>query len=544
MTEREVAFPLPYLIGLIIFCLVVFAIVGLLCICLYNRYQRQKVALLRRKMLGGPELQLSRLRAQAGPNGVLTEYNPNYEFGGETYNLTDLKEIPRENLQLVKALGQGAFGEVYQGFFKQRAGDSVEMPVAVKTLPELSSNQAEMDFLMEALIMSKFNHANIVHFIGVCFDKHPRFIVLELLAGGDLKTFLRESRPKPERSSPLTMKDLLTCAMDVSKGCRYLEENHFIHRDIAARNCLLTTKGPGRVVKIADFGMARDIYRADYYKKGGKAMLPVKWMPPEAFLDGIFTSKTDVWSFGVLLWEVFSLGYMPYPGRGNQDVMQLVTNGGRLEPPTNCPAPVYGIMTQCWHPIPEERPNFATLLERVGYCLQDPEVVNAPLPVFQRPPSSERDVTLMRPNPTDESSCLRIVHGHRSSTATMGTEPTSPNSSTADYLVPLTPYSFASTTTPGTDTMSTHTLPDSQSTQTLLDEDDQGEKKEKRSEATTESAYPSTKVPSRKSQSPQNGIDTGLTLTPATLKDKTRRPGPYVNVGMQNLDRSDEEIRC
>ena len=169
------------------------------------------------------------------------------------------------------------------------------MAVAVKTLPEMSSNQAELDFLMEALIMSKFNHPNIVHFIGVCFEKHPRFILLELLAGGDLKSFLRESRPKPDRPSPLVMKDLLLCAMDVAKGCEYLEGNHFIHRDIAARNCLLTTKGPGRVVKIADFGMARDIYRADYYRKGGKAMLPVKWMPPEAFLDGVFTSKTDIW---------------------------------------------------------------------------------------------------------------------------------------------------------------------------------------------------------------------------------------------------------
>lgn len=98
---------------------------------------------------------------------------------------------------ICRALGQGAFGEVYQGFYRQRSGDTVEMPVAVKTLPEMSTNQAEMDFLMEALIMSKFHHANIVHFIGVCFDKHPRFIVLELLAGGDLKNFLRESRPKP-----------------------------------------------------------------------------------------------------------------------------------------------------------------------------------------------------------------------------------------------------------------------------------------------------------------------------------------------------------
>lgn len=197
----------------------------------------------------------------------------------------------------IRALGQGAFGEVYQGLYRHRDGDTVEMPVAVKTLPELSTGQAESDFLMEAAIMAKFNHPNIVHLIGVCFDRHPRFIVLELLAGGDLKNFLREGRNKPERPSPLTMKDLIFCALDVAKGCRYMESKRFIHRDIAARNCLLSSKGPGRVVKIAgkiflrhlqskifpiklflDFGMARDIYRSDYYRKGGKAMLPIKWM--------------------------------------------------------------------------------------------------------------------------------------------------------------------------------------------------------------------------------------------------------------------------
>ncbi|XP_046995881.1 leukocyte tyrosine kinase receptor isoform X3 [Schistocerca americana] len=414
---------IAYVVFLVGSILMAFVSLGMLCIFMYNRYQKRKEAVMRQQVLSGPDLQLNRLREAS--DSLMTEYNPNYEFGGGTYTVNDLKDIPRDHLRLIKALGQGAFGEVYQGFYKHRSGDAVEMPVAVKTLPELSTSQAETDFLMEALIMSKFNHPNIVHFIGVCFDKHPRFIVLELLAGGDLKTFLRESRPKPERPSPLTMKDLLSCAIDVAKGCKYMEDLRFIHRDIAARNCLLTTKGPGRVVKIADFGMARDIYSsksrdqnyvnqeknldvmADYYRKGGKAMLPIKWMPPEAFLDGIFTSKTDIWSFGVLLWEVMSLGYMPYTGCANREVMQLVTSGGRLEPPSNCPAPVYGIMTQCWHPNPDERPNFATILERLGYVAQDPDVVNAPLPVFNRPPSAERDITVMRP-PAHENSCLLL----------------------------------------------------------------------------------------------------------------------------------------
>ncbi|XP_039280601.1 leukocyte tyrosine kinase receptor isoform X2 [Nilaparvata lugens] len=361
---------------------------------IYNRYQRKRNATQRRKKMNGTDLPLGQIRP---PGSFMTEYNPNYEFGGARLQerLQDLKDIPRNNLRLVKALGQGAFGEVYQGFYRQRDNDAVEMPVAVKvfnvpqTLPELSTSQAEADFLMEALIMNKFVHPNIVHCIGVCFDRHPRYLVIELLAGGDLKSFLREERPKIDKPTCLKMKDLIQIAIDVAKGCKYMEEQRFIHRDIAARNCLLTTKGPGRVVKIADFGMARDIYRSDYYKKGGKAMLPIKWMPPEAFLDGLFTSKTDVWSFGVLLWEVMSLGFMPYAGSTNREVMQMVVAGSRLSPPAQCPGPIYGIMTQCWAVDPIQRPSFPLILERLGYCLQDPQVVGTLLPIFDTIPANE-----------------------------------------------------------------------------------------------------------------------------------------------------------
>ncbi|XP_075212596.1 anaplastic lymphoma kinase isoform X2 [Lycorma delicatula] len=392
LTDDEVEPGIIVILGLTALILVIPFVC--LIIFLYNKYQRKKVAVLRSKFINGngtgagTDLQLNRLRV--GHNdSIMTEYNPNYEFGGGTYRLRDLKDIPRDNLRLVKALGQGAFGEVYQGFYKQRENDAVEMPVAVKTLPELSTSQAETDFLMEALIMNKFTHPNIVHCIGVCFDRHPRYLVIELLAGGDLKSFLREERPKIDKPTCLKMKDLIQIAIDVAKGCKYMEEQRFIHRDIAARNCLLTTKGPGRVVKIADFGMARDIYRSDYYKKGGKAMLPIKWMPPEAFLDGLFTSKTDVWSFGVLLWEVMSLGFMPYAGSTNREVMTMVVAGSRLSPPAQCPGPIYGIMNNCWAVDPALRPNFQLILERLGYCLQDPQVVNTPLPVFDTIPTNE-----------------------------------------------------------------------------------------------------------------------------------------------------------
>uniref|UniRef100_S4RKS0 receptor protein-tyrosine kinase n=1 Tax=Petromyzon marinus TaxID=7757 RepID=S4RKS0_PETMA len=267
-----------------------------------------------------------------------------------------------------------------------------------QTLPEICSEQDELDFLMEALIISKFNHHNIVRCVGVSLQTLPRFILLELMAGGDMKTYLREERPRAVCAGPRkSMLDLLTMAKDIACG-QYLEDNHFIHRDIAARNCLLTSKGSDRIAKIGDFGMARDIYsRASYYRKGGRAMLPVKWMPPEAFLEGIFTSKTDTWSFGVLLWEIFSLGYMPYPSKSNQEVMEFVTSGGRMDPPKNCPVPVYRIMTQCWQHRPEDRPNFSTILERITYCTQDPDVVQTPLPTEYMPPPDDEGNTVMRP---------------------------------------------------------------------------------------------------------------------------------------------------
>lgn len=146
-------------------------------------------------------------------------------------------------------------------------------------------------------LFSQFNHPNIVRFYGVSFEQQPKYIILEYLEGGDMRNFLRECRPKPnaplDEPQPISMIDLIHMALDVAHGCAYLENSKFIHRDIAARNILLTTKGPNRTAKIADFGMARDIFNSEYYRKGGRAFLAVKWLPPEGFLDGIFNSKTD-----------------------------------------------------------------------------------------------------------------------------------------------------------------------------------------------------------------------------------------------------------
>uniref|UniRef100_A0A8C1A7X2 Tyrosine-protein kinase receptor n=1 Tax=Cyprinus carpio carpio TaxID=630221 RepID=A0A8C1A7X2_CYPCA len=356
--------------------------------------------------LQSPEYKLSKIRSST----IMTDYNPNYCFAGKAASLSELKEVPRKNITLLRALGHGAFGEVYEGQVLGMNRENTAMQVAIKTLPEICSEQDEMDFLMEALIMSKFSHQNIVRCIGVSLQILPRFILLELMTGGDMKTFLRLNRPRTNQPSSLSMLELLHMARDIALGCRYLEENHFIHRDIAARNCLLTCPGPERVAKIGDFGMARDIYRASYYRKGGRAMLPVKWMPPEAFLEGIFTCKTDTWSFGVLLWEIFSLGYMPYPCKTNQEVLEFVTGGGRMDPPKSCPGPVYRIMTQCWQHCPEHRPNFSTILERINYCTQDPDVINTPLPVEYGPAVEEEGGTVIRPEGSSSMTPLLVTH--------------------------------------------------------------------------------------------------------------------------------------
>uniref|UniRef100_A0A8C0LJM6 ALK tyrosine kinase receptor n=1 Tax=Canis lupus dingo TaxID=286419 RepID=A0A8C0LJM6_CANLU len=384
--------PLSLVLSVVTSALVAALVLAFSGIMIVYRRKHQELQAMQME-LQSPEYKLSKLRTST----IMTDYNPNYCFAGKTSSISDLKEVPRKNITLIRGLGHGAFGEVYEGQVSGVPSDPSPLQVAVKTLPEVCSEQDELDFLMEALIISKFNHQNIVRCIGVSLQALPRFILLELMAGGDLKSFLRETRPRPNQPSSLAMLDLLHVAQDIACGCQYLEENHFIHRPVMATACCLLAELPLGAISRTKFGSPLLPHRASYYRKGGCAMLPVKWMPPEAFMEGIFTSKTDTWSFGVLLWEIFSLGYMPYPSKSNQEVLEFVTSGGRMDPPKNCPGPVYRIMTQCWQHQPEDRPNFAIILERIEYCTQDPDVINTALPVEYGPLMEEEEKVPMRP---------------------------------------------------------------------------------------------------------------------------------------------------
>ncbi|XP_067896101.1 proto-oncogene tyrosine-protein kinase ROS [Heterodontus francisci] len=284
--------------------------------------------------------------------------------------LESLPLFPREKLTLLNFLGSGAFGEVFEGKAEDILGPgSGDVTVAVKALRKGATDHEKSEFLKEAYLMSHFDHAHIVKLLGVCLLNEPQFLLLELMKGRDLLSYLRGARGFQLLQPLLCVGDLIDICLDVAKGCTYLEKMHFVHRDLAARNCLVSMKEyncTNRKVKIGDFGLARDIYKNDYYRKEGEGLLPVRWMAPESLIDGLFTNQSDVWSFGILMWEVMTLGQQPYPARTNLEVLHFVRTGGRLEQPNSCPDNVHQLMLKCWTREPHKRPSF----QYIESCLE------------------------------------------------------------------------------------------------------------------------------------------------------------------------------
>lgn len=241
--------------------------------------------------------------------------------------------------------------------------------VAIKMLKENASPKERSDFLQEAKHLAKFNHPNIVSLIGICLDKGATLIIMELMLGGDLIRYMQENKPAPSNQEKLIYDDLLSICLDIVNACCYLEEHEHIHRDLAARNCLVSSrKKEDRVVKLADFGLARDIYKDSYYKKLNDSAMPLKWMAPECFMEQKFTTKSDVWSFGVVMWEVMSYCQdKPYNNIEHFMMKDHLIEGLRLGRPEHCCEDVYRLMNDCWHLDPSKRPTFeecrATLIE-------------------------------------------------------------------------------------------------------------------------------------------------------------------------------------
>lgn len=200
--------------------------------------------------------------------------------------------------------------QVYQGTL--RDGDETK-DVAIKTVNENATERERHSFLNEAAVMKAFNTRHVVGLIGVVSNGQPTLVIMELMAMGDLKGYLRHHRPEEGGTQAPTLKQILKMAIEIADGMAYLSAKKFVHRDLAARNCMVDHE---MTVKIGDFGMTRDIYETDYYRKGTKGLLPVRWMSPESLKDGIFSSCSDVFSYGVVLWEMATLASQPYQVSG------------------------------------------------------------------------------------------------------------------------------------------------------------------------------------------------------------------------------------
>uniref|UniRef100_A0A8C4JE17 receptor protein-tyrosine kinase n=1 Tax=Dromaius novaehollandiae TaxID=8790 RepID=A0A8C4JE17_DRONO len=336
----------------------------------------------------------------------------------------DLKwEFPRENLEFGQVLGSGAFGKVVNAtaYGISKAGDSVQ--VAVKMLKEKSDTSEKEALMSELKMMTHIgSHENIVNLLGACTVSGPIYLIFEYCCYGDLLNYLRSKREKfhwtltdifkhiqqhlninrikqrarkpmenlyswlfftdetkqanrqmdeEEGFNVLTFEDLLCFSYQVAKGMEFLESKLCIHRDLAARNILVTR---GKVVKICDFGLARDVMNDSNYIVRGNARLPVKWMAPESLFERTYTMKSDVWSYGILLWEIFSLGVNPYPGiQVDTNFYKLIQSGFKMDRPYYATKDVYYIMQSCWALDSRKRPSFSWLVSSLACQLAEAE---------------------------------------------------------------------------------------------------------------------------------------------------------------------------
>uniref|UniRef100_A0A6Q2XU14 receptor protein-tyrosine kinase n=1 Tax=Esox lucius TaxID=8010 RepID=A0A6Q2XU14_ESOLU len=279
--------------------------------------------------------------------------------------------VDRHKLTLGKTLGEGEFGSVMEGSLIQE--ESV-LKVAVKTMKIAICTRSEMeDFLREAACMKEFDHQNVMRLLGVCLqtvesEGYPSpVVILPYMKHGDLHSYLLYSR-LGDCPVYLPSHMLVKFMMDIAKGMEYLSCKNFIHRDLAARNCMLNEN---MNVCVADFGLSKKIYNGDYYRQGRISKMPVKWIAIESLADRVYTTKSDVWSFGVTMWEIATRGQTPYPGVENSEIYDYLRQGNRLKQPPDCLDSIYAMMFSCWLLSPKDRPQFETLRRELEKTLKD-----------------------------------------------------------------------------------------------------------------------------------------------------------------------------
>ncbi|XP_030068834.1 tyrosine-protein kinase Srms [Microcaecilia unicolor] len=262
---------------------------------------------------------------------------------------TDAWEQPRSDFQPKRKLGEGYFGEVWEGLWKGT------YPVAIKTMKQADVTKTE--FQKEIQALKSLRHPNLIQLFAVCTIGEPIYIVTELMQKGNLLTYLNSADGRM-----LTPLHLMHITCQVAEGMVYLAEKHVVHRDLAARNILV---GDNLMCKIADFGLAR-LLKEEFYSPSSNTKIPVKWTAPEAAIYQRYSLKSDVWSYGIVLYEIFTYGEQPYSGMTNREVLEQLNHGYRLPRPRTCPADVYQIMLSCWRDEEDLRPSFQNLRDKLN----------------------------------------------------------------------------------------------------------------------------------------------------------------------------------
>uniref|UniRef100_A0A4W2C4T2 Protein tyrosine kinase 7 (inactive) n=1 Tax=Bos indicus x Bos taurus TaxID=30522 RepID=A0A4W2C4T2_BOBOX len=312
---------------------------------------------------GGP-LQNGQPSAEIQEEVALTSLGSGSAATSKRHSTSDKMHFPRASLQPITTLGKSEFGEVFLAKAQGLEEGSPETLVLVKSL-QSRDEQQQLDFRREFEMFGKLNHANVVRLLGLCREAEPHYMVLEYVDLGDLKQFLRISKSKDEKlkSQPLSTKQKVGLCTQVALGMEHLSNNRFVHKDLAARNCLVSAQ---RQVKVSALGLSKDVYNSEYYHFR-QAWVPLRWMPPEAILEGDFSTKSDVWAFGVLMWEVFTHGEMPHGGQADDEVLaDLQAGKARLPQPEGCPSKLYRLMQRCWALSPKDRPSFSEIANALG----------------------------------------------------------------------------------------------------------------------------------------------------------------------------------
>uniref|UniRef100_A0A8D0Q1A8 receptor protein-tyrosine kinase n=1 Tax=Sus scrofa TaxID=9823 RepID=A0A8D0Q1A8_PIG len=336
-------------VAIILLTVVTYVLIGRF--CGYNKSKHGADE--KRLHFGNGHLKLPGLRTYVDPHTYEDPTQAVHEFA---------KELDATNISIDKVVGAGEFGEVCSGRLKLPS--KKEISVAIKTLKVGYTEKQRRDFLGEASIMGQFDHPNIIRLEGVVTKSKPVMIVTEYMENGSLDSFLRK------HDAQFTVIQLVGMLRGIASGMKYLSDMGYVHRDLAARNILINSN---LVCKVSDFGLSRvleDDPEAAYTTRGGK--IPIRWTSPEAIAYRKFTSASDVWSYGIVLWEVMSYGERPYWEMSNQDVIKAVDEGYRLPPPMDCPAALYQLMLDCWQKDRNNRPKFEQIVSILDKLIRNP----------------------------------------------------------------------------------------------------------------------------------------------------------------------------